>query len=106
MNKIIPLGDQVIVQVIPNPNTSVGGIVLASKDVEESVTGIVVTPNPESYHRDGTRRNQSQVRTGDKVVFAKKSGTKVLHGPVGVDLLAIPEDCIYYIVEPSDERQG
>lgn len=103
MNKIVPLGDQVIVQVIPNPTTSVGGIVLSSKDVEESVTGLVVTPNPESYYRDGTRRNHSQVSTGDKVVFAKKSGTKVLHGPAGVELLAIPEDCIYYIVEPSNE---
>lgn len=103
MNKIVPLGDQVIVQVIPNPTTSVGGIVLSSKDVEESVTGLVVTPNPESYYRDGTLRGQSQVKAGDKVVFAKKSGTKVLHGPAGVELLAIPEDCIYYIVEPSNE---
>lgn len=105
MTKIVPLSDQVIVQVIPNPTESVGGIILQSKDVEESVTGIVVTPNPESFYRDGTRRHQSQVRAGDKVVFAKKSGTKVLHGPAGVDLLAIPEDCIYYIVESSDEKQ-
>jgi co-chaperonin GroES (HSP10) len=104
MTKIVPLGDQVIVRVEKKPEFSAGGIALPSEAVEESVTGIVVTPNPESYYRDGTLRSQSQVRAGDKVVFAKKSGTKVLHGPAGLDLLAIPEDCIYYIVESSYER--
>lgn len=104
MNKIVPLGDQVIVRVEKKAEFSAGGIALPAEAVEDSVTGVVVTPNPESFYRDGTRRHQSQVRAGDKVVFAKKSGTKVLHGPVGVDLLAIPEDCIYYIVESSDEE--
>lgn len=104
MTKIRPIGDHVIVQVIKNESVSKGGILLTEKSVEESVTGLVVTPNPESYRRDGTLRNQSQVSVGDKVVFAKKSGTEVLHGPVGIQLLAIPEDCIYYVVEQDGQE--
>lgn len=99
MTKLIPLNDNLIVQVIKNPEKTAGGILLTASSVEQSCTGVVVTPNVDSYYRDGTRRNQSQCQAGDVVLFAKNSGTKVLHSPEGVEWLAIPEDCIYYKLE-------
>lgn len=99
MQKIVPMNDYLIVQVIKNPEVTQGGILLTAASVEVSCTGIVITANNDSYYRDGTRRNQSQCNAGDVVLFAKNSGTKVLHSPSGVEWLAIPEDCIYYKLE-------
>lgn len=102
MNLIQPLGDNLLIKVIPNETKTAGGILLTQASVEESCTGTVLVVNPESYYRDGTRRNQPQCSVGDTVVFAKKSGTKVLHAPAGEDWLTLPEDCIYYRVEQKN----
>lgn len=98
MPKIVPVDDYLIVEVIPNNNVSAGGIVIPDKAVEESVTGRVVVLNQHSYWRDGKLRNDPLCNLGDTVVFAKNSGTKVVHCGDGRELLAIPENCIYYRV--------
>ena len=104
MNRIVPLNDQLIVEVIPTETKTAGGILLTPASVETSCTGVVITPNGESYYRDGSRRNQSQCSRGDVVLFAKNSGTKVIHAPAGKEWLAIPEDCIYYRVEQQADE--
>jgi len=95
---IKPLGTNIIVEVIPNETKTSGGIILTEKQVEESCTGMVVAVNELSYHPDG-RQRQSLVEVGQVVLFAKRSGTKVIHAPQGKDWLAVPEDCLIYVVE-------
>lgn len=94
---VSPLGNNLIIEVIPNETKTAGGIILSDKFVEESCTGRVVAVNPFSYHPNGVQRQQI-CDVGDVVLFAKRSGTKVIHAPAGKDWLAVPEDCLIYKV--------
>ena len=99
MKKIIPLNDIMIIRVIENEAVSTGGIVLTTKSVEKSIRGEVMIPNTISYDRNGERR-QALVNTGDIVVMQSGHvGTDVSDAPADERWLAVPEDCIYYIVK-------
>lgn len=99
MKKIVPLNDIMIIRVIENEAVSKGGIVLTSESVEKSIRGEVMIPNTLSYHRGGELR-QPLVEAGDIVVMQSGNvGTEVSDAPENETWLAVPEDCIYYIVK-------
>ncbi|AHK11748.1 co-chaperonin [Shewanella sp. phage 1/44] len=99
MKRIIPLNDIMIVRLIENEAVSQGGIVLTSKSVEKSIRGEVMIANTLSFDRNGERRDPL-VQAGDIVVMQSGSvGTDVSDAPDDERWIAVPEDCVYYIVK-------
>lgn len=73
--KIRPLGDRVVVKVVKEEKTA-GGLVLPDSAQEKPQTGEVVAVGPGKILDNGSRQTVD-VQVGDKVLFAKYSGTEV-----------------------------
>lgn len=73
--KIRPLGDRVVVKIVKEEKTA-GGLVLPDTAQEKPQTGEVVAVGPGKMNDNGTRQ-VVDVQVGDKVLFAKYSGTEV-----------------------------
>ncbi|MBC7346261.1 MAG: co-chaperone GroES [Clostridia bacterium] len=71
-----PLEDRVVVKVIEEEQKTQGGIVLPDTAKEKPQEGEVVAVGPGRLLDNGTRVAPS-VKVGDRVVFAKYSGTEV-----------------------------
>ncbi len=77
MSKIIPTGDNVVVESIKEDNTSASGIIIpdtASK--EKPMKGTVLAVGPGKMGDDGKRR-EMEVKEGDTVLFSKYGPTEV-----------------------------
>ncbi|MCG7548582.1 co-chaperone GroES family protein [Pseudoalteromonas sp. Of7M-16] len=95
--QIKPIGDIAILKVIPNEQ-KIGSIVLAGSAVEKSTLCEVMVPNEVSYHRNGEPKTP-YLKAGDVVRIPKGNvGTEMPEAPDGETWLAIPDDCILYIV--------
>lgn len=73
--KIRPLGDRVVVKVVKEEKTA-GGLVLPDTAQEKPQTGEVLSVGPGKVLDNGSRL-AVDVNVGDKVLFAKYSGTEV-----------------------------
>jgi chaperonin GroES len=73
--KIRPLGDRVVVKVVKEEKTA-GGLVLPDTAQEKPQTGEVLSVGPGKVLDNGSRQTVD-VQVGDKVLFAKYSGTEV-----------------------------
>ena len=73
--KIRPLGDRVVVKVVKEEKTA-GGLVLPDNAQEKPQTGEVLAVGPGKILDNGSRTTVD-VQMGDKVLFAKYSGTEV-----------------------------
>ena len=73
--KIRPLGDRVVVKVVKEEKTA-GGLVLPDTAQEKPQTGEVLAMGPGKMLDNGSRQ-AVDVTVGDKVLFAKYSGTEV-----------------------------
>lgn len=73
--KIRPLGDRVVVKVVKEEKTA-GGLVLPDTAQEKPQTGEVVAVGPGKVQDNG-QRQPMDVSVGEKVLFAKYSGTEV-----------------------------
>ncbi|MEB3198595.1 MAG: co-chaperone GroES [Candidatus Sericytochromatia bacterium] len=73
--KIRPLGDRVVVKVVKEEKTA-GGLVLPDTAQEKPQTGEVLAVGPGKTLDNGSRQTVD-VAIGDKVLFAKYSGTEV-----------------------------
>ena len=73
--KIRPLGDRVVVKVVKEEKTA-GGLVLPDTAQEKPQTGEVLSVGPGKVLDNG-QRQAVDVNVGDKVLFAKYSGTEV-----------------------------
>lgn len=71
-----PLGDRVVVKVITAEEKTQGGIYLPDTAKEKPQEGEVVAVGPGRVLDNGTRI-PPEVKKGDRVVFAKYSGTEV-----------------------------
>jgi chaperonin GroES len=71
-----PLDDRVVVKVSQKEEKSVGGIVLPDTAKEKPQEGEVINVGPGRVLDNGSRLTPS-VKVGDKVIFAKYSGTEV-----------------------------
>lgn len=73
--KIRPLGDRVVVKIVKEEKTA-GGLVLPDTAQEKPQTGEIVAVGPGKMMDNGTRAAMD-VKEGEKILFAKYSGTEV-----------------------------
>lgn len=94
--KLKPLGGRVIVEPIEQEETTAGGIILPETAKEKPQEGMILAAGPGDRDDDG-ERIPMEVKTGDKVLFAKYSGTEVKMD--GRKLLILRESDILAVVE-------
>ena len=96
MKKIRPLHDRVIVRRLEEERKSAGGIVIPDTAKEKPVQGEVIAVGTGKIMEDGKVR-PLDVKTGDKILFGKYSGTEVR--VADEELLVMREEDIMGIVE-------
>jgi chaperonin GroES len=90
-----PLADRVVVRKLEAEEKTAGGIVLPDTAKEKPQQGEVLAVGPGKFDDKGTRCAM-EVKAGDKVLFAKYSGTEVKIE--GVEYLILSERDILAIV--------
>jgi chaperonin GroES len=93
---IRPLYDRALVRRLENSKTSPGGIVIPDSAAEKPMEGEVISVGNGKLLDNGTLRAMD-IKTGDKVLFGKYSGTEVKVD--GEDLIIMREDDIMGVVE-------
>jgi len=73
---IKPLADRIVVKALTAEETTKGGIVLPDTAKEKPQEGEVIAVGPGRLLDNGTRV-APEVKVGDRVIFAKYSGTEV-----------------------------
>ena len=94
--KIRPLHDRVVVKRMEEERTSPGGIVIPDSATEKPIKGEVIAVGHGKITDSGDVR-ALDIKTGDKVLFGKYSGTEVKVD--GEDLLVMREDDIMAVIE-------
>jgi chaperonin GroES len=94
--KLKPLGGRVIVEPIEQEEMTAGGIILPETAKEKPQEGKILAAGPGERDEDGDRIAMD-VKVGDKVLYAKYSGTEVKVD--GKKLLILRESDILAIVE-------
>ena len=94
--KIRPLHDRVIVKRMEEERTSAGGIVIPDSATEKPIKGEVLAVGNGKILDSGEQR-ALDVKSGDKVLFGKYSGTEVKVD--GEELLVMREDDIMAVIE-------
>ena len=74
--KLQPLGDRIVVRPIMREEVTKGGIVLPDTAKEKPQEGEVIAVGPGKLTDDG-KRLEMEVKQGDKVIYAKYSGTEL-----------------------------
>lgn len=74
--KLKPLADRLVVKPLESEDVTPGGIVLPETAKEKPQKGEVLAVGPGARDEDG-ERILPDVRVGDKVLFAKYSGTEI-----------------------------
>jgi chaperonin GroES len=90
-----PLSDRVVVKKLEAEEKSAGGIVLPDSAREKPQKGEVLAVGPGKFEK-GTRQPM-EVKEGDKVLFAKYSGTEFKIE--GIEYLIISEHDILAIID-------
>ena len=100
---ITPLHDRVIVRRIEEGEQIRGGIIIPDSAKEKPQEGEVVAAGEGKYKEDGTRQ-PLDVKTGDRVLFGKYSGSEIKID--GEELLIMREDEILGIIERAGAASG
>jgi chaperonin GroES len=90
-----PLGDRVVVRKLDAEEKTAGGIVLPDTAKEKPQQGEVLAVGPGKFDDKGVRQPM-EVKVGDKVLFAKYSGTEVKIE--GIEYLILSERDILAII--------
>jgi chaperonin GroES len=90
-----PLADRVVVKKLEAEDRTAGGIVLPDTAKEKPQQGEVLAAGPGKFDEKGNR-TPMEVKVGDKVLFAKYSGTEVKID--GVEYLVLSERDILAVV--------
>ena len=77
--KFRPLGDRVWVEPIEGSETTASGIVLPDTAKEKPMEGHVLAVGPGAKNDKGERA-PVEVKVGDRILFAKYSGTEIKDG--------------------------
>jgi chaperonin GroES len=91
-----PIGDKIIVEVVEEPEKSVGGILLPDTAKEKSQRGKVLAVGSGRILDNG-QKVAPEVKVGDTVVYAKYGGTEFKLD--GKELMILSERDIHAIVE-------
>ena len=94
--KLKPLGNRVVVEPVEQEDVTAGGIVLPETAKEKPQKGMVLSVGPGERDDDGEFISM-EVKEGDKVLFAKYSGTEIKVD--GKKLLIMRESDLLAIVE-------
>lgn len=97
MADIQPLADRVLLKVLEAESKTKGGIVLPDTAKEKPQEGEIIAVGKGRVSEDGTT-NPLEVKVGDKVLFAKYSGTEVTTKE-GEEYLIVKEDDILAIIK-------
>jgi chaperonin GroES len=100
---ITPLHDRVIVRRIEEGEQVRGGIIIPDTAKEKPQEGEVVAAGAGKYKEDGTRQ-ALDVKTGDRVLFGKYSGSEIKLD--GEELLIMREDEILGIINRAGAASG
>jgi len=90
-----PLGSRVVIEPIEQEEVTAGGIVLPETAKEKPQQGVVLSVGPGDRDESG-KRIAMDVAVGDKVLFAKYSGTEIKMD--GKKLLILRESDLLAIV--------
>jgi chaperonin GroES len=71
-----PLHDRVLIRRVESEEKTVGGIIIPDTAKEKPMEGEVVATGPDARGEDG-KLQPMDVRTGNRVLFGKWSGTEV-----------------------------
>ncbi len=93
---IRPLHDRVVIRRTEEERTSPGGIVIPDSATEKPIKGEVVAVGNGKVLDSGEVR-ALDLKTGDKVLFGKYSGTEVKVD--GEELLVMREDDVMAVIE-------
>jgi chaperonin GroES len=94
--KLRPLGDRVVIKPSEREEVTKSGIVLPDTAKEKPQEGTIIAAGPGRILDDG-KRESMDVKTGDKVLYAKYAGTEFKIE--GDDLLIVKQSDILAIVE-------
>jgi len=90
-----PLHDRVLVERVEGEEKTAGGLIIPDSAKEKPAEGMVVAVGAGAKDEDG-ERIALDVKTGDKILFGKWSGTEV--SVDGKDLLIMKESDILGII--------
>ena len=93
--KFRPLHDRVLIEVLDSSEKTAGGIIIPDTAQEKPQEGKVVAVGSGTKSEDG-KVTALDVKTGDKILFGKWSGTEVTVG--GDDLIIMKESDILGII--------
>ncbi len=94
--KIKPLQDRVLIRRVESEERSAGGIIIPDTAQEKPMEGKVVAVGAGARGEDG-RLQPLDVKTGNKILFGKWSGTEVKLD--GEELIIMKESDIMGIIE-------
>jgi chaperonin GroES len=86
-----PLADRVIVEPLEGEEKTASGLYLPETAKERPQEGLIVAVGPGRWDEEGKKRVEMEVAVGDKVVFAKYSGSEIK-----------PDDKKYLIMSEKD----
>jgi chaperonin GroES len=92
-----PLGDRVIVEPLEQEEKTASGLLLPETAKEKPQEGQIVAAGLGRWDEEGKKRVEMEVKVGDKVIFAKYSGSEVKMGDK--KYLILSEKDILAIVE-------
>lgn len=95
MANIKPLGDKVVVEVLESSEKTAGGIFLPDTAKKKPQEGKVIAVGTGRILDNG-KRNELNVKTGDRVLFSKYGGNDV--NIEGKEYTILDEDQIYAII--------
>ncbi|MBM4457781.1 MAG: co-chaperone GroES [Chloroflexi bacterium] len=90
-----PLADRLVVEPIEQEEVTAGGIILPESAKEKPQQGKVIAAGPGRTDEQG-KRIAMEVKTGDKVLYAKYSGTEIKMD--GKKLLILRESDVLAVV--------
>ena len=93
--RVKPLHDRIIVKRLEEEDKSKGGIIIPDTAKEKPQQGKVVAVGP--GRRNDGKVQPLDVKSGDKVLFAKYAGTEIKLD--GEDVLILREDDILGVIE-------
>lgn len=90
MTTIKPLADKIVLKVIDDVEKTSGGIFIPDSAKEKPQKGEVIAVGPGKFSDNGARE-EMDVKAGDKVLFAKYSGTDVKIDEVEYKILSVKD---------------
>lgn len=94
--QIRPLFDRIVVERVENESKSRGGLFLPESASEKPTEGVVLAVGTGRLGDDGELK-PLQIKTGDRILFGRYSGTEIKID--GKDRLVLREDEVFGVIE-------